>query len=711
MSRTITSLLLALCLLVAAAPAHAYTYQYTSAGIAARWPTNTITIAFSESLFNPAAYGTTNVKPGTDVVQAARNALRRWSLAANVNFVETRVPLTDVSPSGVGDGVSLITIANTAANRSFVSGENPGRTRVYMSATGQITEADIVLNPTFTGNSGYGWSSDATADTFDIEGTLTHEVGHLLGLNHSGVAGATMQPRQGRNGLLPVLTSRTLEDDDLAGIRSLYGQRTGQTVSTLQGHVTFTTGVPYGAGAHVWAENSLTVRVHGSAITKSDGSYEIQQLPSGSYRVVVEYPDAPVRVGEIVANGSTGGPYAGIGQQPAFLTTEVLTTIDPGTTKTLDLSVVQGTPTFNPHLLGLLTNNNVQINFDVALALEAGKSYRLYIGGEGLDQVPAAGFTTNSPFLTIDPASFRAETGFGLPVVSFDLRVADSAKFGDYSLRVQRGTEVNYFAGGLAVDPYPQYTELNPIDRSDFFVRQQYLDFLFREPDQAGFNAWLNVLNNCSDVNNNPTCDRVLVSSSFFGSPEFRIKGFYVYRFYKLAFGTLPTYAQIVPDMQSVTGQDANDTIQRRAAFANNFVTRPAFLALYPMSMANATFVNALMDRYGLAQITTPNPATPEDTNNKVTLSRTDLVNGLNAGTLTRAQVVRAIADSDQVAQLEFNPAFVFMQYVGYLKRDPDLQGYNAWLNYLNTHPTDFRTMVNGFVNSLEYRSRFGHLP
>src|SRR5262249_39104040 len=43
----------------------------------------------------------------------------------------------------------------------------------------------------------------------------------------------------------------------------------------------------------------------------------------------------------------------------------------------------------------------------------------------------------------------------------------------------------------------------NPIFNTPFFVRQHYLDFLSREPDTAGFNAWVNVLNNCSDVNNN----------------------------------------------------------------------------------------------------------------------------------------------------------------------------------------------------------------
>jgi hypothetical protein len=47
------------------------------------------------------------------------------------------------------------------------------------------------------------------------------------------------------------------------------------------------------------------------------------------------------------------------------------------------------------------------------------------------------------------------------------------------------------------------------------------------------------------------------------------------------------------------------------------------------------------------------------------------------------------------------------MQYFGYLRRDPD-PDYNKWLAYLNEHPDDFRTMVRGFMNSVEYRLRFG---
>ena len=115
----------------------------------------------------------------------------------------------------------------------------------------------------------------------------------------------------------------------------------------------------------------------------------------------------------------------------------------------------------------------------------------------------------------------------------------------------------------------------------------------------------------------------------------------------------------------------------------------------------------ALLGRYGLSAVTAPDPAQPDGVV-KVTLTNAELVGRLNAGSLTRAQVLRAVADSDQVFQLEFNPAFVAMQYYGYLRRTPEVTGYNDWLNYLDTHPQDFREMVRGFMDSIEYRSRFG---
>ena len=254
----------------------------------------------------------------------------------------------------------------------------------------------------------------------------------------------------------------------------------------------------------------------------------------------------------------------------------------------------------------------------------------------------------------------------------------------------------------------------NPIFANAFFVRQQYLDFLSREPEQSGFDAWLRVLDGCPDVNNvdpnSPSagCDRITVSAAFFGSQEFQLKGTFVYRFYKVAFGRLPAYDEFTPDLRQVTGQTAAEVFAKKAAYANAFAQRQEFTNAYGQR-TNAEYVTTLLGRYQLSAITTPDPANPDGTQ-KVTLTRDDLINRLN-GTqqpvMTRAQVLRAIADSNEVAAAEFNRAFVAMQYYSYLRRTPEDAGYNAWLAVLQRGES-FRTMVNGFMNSTEYRLRFG---
>ncbi|MGI9105177.1 MAG: PQQ-dependent sugar dehydrogenase [Pyrinomonadaceae bacterium] len=234
----------------------------------------------------------------------------------------------------------------------------------------------------------------------------------------------------------------------------------------------------------------------------------------------------------------------------------------------------------------------------------------------------------------------------------------------------------------------------NPIFDHMFFVRQQYLDFLAREPEAAGLAAWLNVLNNCSDANTDAACDRTVVSASFFRSTEFQLKGYFVYLFYKVSLGRLPLYAEIVPDMASVTGATAAEVFAKRDAFANRWLMRADFKTLYPATLAPAQYVDKLLQTAG------------------VTLSgmvrRETLIDDLQAGRRTRAEVLRAIVEHPSVDTREYNGAFVAMQYFGYLRRDPEAQGYRNWLDYLNANPADFRTMVRGFLYSTEYHLRFG---
>jgi len=224
-------------------------------------------------------------------------------------------------------------------------------------------------------------------------------------------------------------------------------------------------------------------------------------------------------------------------------------------------------------------------------------------------------------------------------------------------------------------------------DDAEDFVTQHYHDFLTRDPDPPGLAAWVNTINICSG--DMTQCDRVHVSEMFFKSAEFQERGYFVYRFYSAAFGRKPDYAEFVPDLANVSGFLTNDQLEvAKVTFANGFASRPAFVAKFG-SLDNQHFVDALLTTVG------------------VTLSsRQSMIDGLNNNTLTRAQALRKIAESGEVQQKYYNQAFVVMEYFGYLRRDPDIL-YLNWISALDSGAVS-RTMVTGFVNSAEYRQRFG---
>jgi hypothetical protein len=247
----------------------------------------------------------------------------------------------------------------------------------------------------------------------------------------------------------------------------------------------------------------------------------------------------------------------------------------------------------------------------------------------------------------------------------------------------------------------------NPLDTTEFFVRQHYLDFLGREPDQAGLNFWTNNIESCGA---NEACraeKRVDTSAAFFLSVEFQETGFLVERLYQSAFNRFPSYREFIRDTQAVrrnviVGQgtweaqlDAN-----KQQFTTNFVARPDFVALYG-GLANEQYVDALNVNTGASLSATV---------------RGELVAGLNGGTEIRASVLRKVAENAAFTQQEFNRAFVLMQYFGYLQRNPneppdsDFSGYTFWLAKLNLFGGDFRQaeMVKAFNTSTEYRGRFG---
>jgi len=254
------------------------------------------------------------------------------------------------------------------------------------------------------------------------------------------------------------------------------------------------------------------------------------------------------------------------------------------------------------------------------------------------------------------------------------------------------------------------------VDDPTFYVRQHYLDFLNREPDGAGLSFWVAQITSC---NGDSVCidnKRQNVSAAYFLSREFQETGFFVIRVQRAAFGHLSqdaakriTYQQFITDSQAVgqgfiDGKSGADTIldQNKTAYVQAVAGSANFLLQYPTTLSASAFVDALFTTAGV----TPTSA-----------ERQAAISAFGSGdTAGRAAALRSVAETDSMKNAEFNPAFVLMQYFGYLRRNPtdapdnNNVGYQFWLGKLTQFNGNYigSQMVRSFIVSTEYRRRFG---
>ena len=242
------------------------------------------------------------------------------------------------------------------------------------------------------------------------------------------------------------------------------------------------------------------------------------------------------------------------------------------------------------------------------------------------------------------------------------------------------------------------------IDYEPFFVRQQYSDFLNREPDEPGLAFWTNEVEQCMGDAQCREVKRINVSAAFFLSIEFQETGYLVYRMHKSSYGTTPTFDAFTADARQVgrnvvVGRQGWEQLleSNKRAFVEGWVQRPEFVADFPTGMSAQEFVSKLFQRAGV------NPTTAE-----VQAAVDAHASGDTQG---RARALRSVVEGQAIALAHKSPAFVLMEYFGYLKRDPDQAGYDFWLSKLNRFDGDFvrAEMVKAFISSTEYRRRFGN--
>jgi hypothetical protein len=240
----------------------------------------------------------------------------------------------------------------------------------------------------------------------------------------------------------------------------------------------------------------------------------------------------------------------------------------------------------------------------------------------------------------------------------------------------------------------------NVIDDPQIFVGQHYHDFLNRQADAGGLAYWTNEIAMCGSNQACINSRRIGVSAAFFIEMEFQDRGAFVHYIYRASLGRRPTFLEFTRDRSFLTA--GGNVAADMQTLATDFVQRAEFTNKYSLGLSRDQFVDALL--LNVQQTSGVN----------LTSRRNELLAEYDTGgnqTQSRARVLLKLVGYTEYKQAEYNRAFVLAQYFGYLRRDPDEDGYQFWLNILNNvAPNNYRAVVCAFITSTEYQQRFSAL-
>jgi predicted Zn-dependent protease len=195
MSRKNLLVLTVATLLVAAAaqPAMAYTLLSPTR----TWATTPISVRVYTA-------GNSTITDSDGGVTAVVGAIKAWGVVSSSTTTQAAVRGTAPATIMLNNNGKICTGSCLAAT---LTGYYTGNT---------IYDADVYTNTRY--NYFSSRETDGCSGEYDIDGIMTHEVGHVIGLGHSSVAGATMYPSVSACNT----ANRSLEADDLAGKNILY---------------------------------------------------------------------------------------------------------------------------------------------------------------------------------------------------------------------------------------------------------------------------------------------------------------------------------------------------------------------------------------------------------------------------------------------------------------------------------------------------------
>lgn len=357
-----------------------------------------------------------NAFPGAQ--QVVERAFNAWATVPDADIRFQPIQLADNLAAG-NDQRNVVTLAD-----GLMGGQGALAITTYTfdDRNGRFLDADIELDRSLL-------QSD-----YNIQMTVQHEIGHMLGLDHSAVLSSVMYPYVGRGTAAPVFDS-----DDNIGMATSYPSRSVDLLgATLRGRVIGDYGGIF--AAQVVAVNEIGQPIS-TTLTDSTGEFTLQALPAGTYRLYAEPLDGPFDTRNL------NGVYrtAKVVSFPTKFLSDEIRVSSGQVVGNLHVAAA-GSTTLNPKWIAASYNGKQDFSLTTSsVAVKAGDTLIIAVAGDGF----TSGMTT---FEVMNPgfrrvSDFRWSQNFVSATFVVDTNVAP----GSAVVLVKSGNETATLTGGLRV--------------------------------------------------------------------------------------------------------------------------------------------------------------------------------------------------------------------------------------------------------------------
>lgn len=419
-----------------------YIRSPTSAGVPLFWnlsdPFNPSEVSGGRIIYGLNPAGSDNL-PFSQVEQAIAASFQAWEDIPTSVVAFTRGPNTTSTTTGNDNVLQLFWLENstTTSDGLNIAGAlaiSRLTTLTSGARNGEIIDASLVFN-----GAQFQWAVDGRNGAADVAEVATHEIGHIIGISHSPIGGATMFPRTGTGRI----RGRTLESDDRIAASVIYpASGFASSTGVIRGRVGDNNNNAI-FGAHVAAVNANGVVIAG-AISQPDGGYSIQGLPPGNYTVYAEPLDP------------TSGAYFSRSDLTQFYnningdfrtSADSSVAVGSGGTATADIPVARGNPPFDASFVFDAPNNGF-LNIGTSAA-QGQNNVTIGVAGPGLPQ-SGSPLSVTGPGISILRTYFRT-TNSGTPAVLADINVSANAPAGSRNIVISNGSQRTIVTGGLEI--------------------------------------------------------------------------------------------------------------------------------------------------------------------------------------------------------------------------------------------------------------------